>query len=185
MSCRAVYDTVVFFQWAALKPERQHSSQSMVEQGQVVLLQSTDLMREVKDVLSRPELRAKSLHMTPERVEAVLSFIQKHGEFLRQVPNVFTLPEHPDDDHLFNLAIAGKAKFLVTWENRLLKLSERDSEAAAKLQDLAPTLKVVDPPTFLQELRQELSQGDIAKAKARQREDELRKHREQDFEPEL
>jgi len=151
MTCRAVYDTVVFLQWAARAPGPQHRSQSLVEQRRVVLLQSPELLREVEDVLSRPELRAVFPHMTNDGVGAILRFIRKYGELIREVPQAFTLPAHPDDDHLFNLAVAGEAEYIVTFETRLLRLEAMHPDAAARLNNLAPGLKIVDPPIFAAE----------------------------------
>ena len=65
------------------------------------------------------------------------------------IPNQFTWPEHPDDDHLFNLAIHAQAQFLVTWETRILKLSEDPSKAATELRRLAPHLQMITPTGFV------------------------------------
>ncbi len=36
------------------------------------------------------------------------------------VPSRFSLPQHPKDDHLFDLAIQAQADYLVTCESRLV-----------------------------------------------------------------
>jgi predicted nucleic acid-binding protein len=68
------------------------------------------------------------------------------------VPRVFTLPAHPDDDHLFNLAVEAKAAYLVTWETRLLALEAATSPDARRLRELAPQLRILTPAALAQEL---------------------------------
>src|SRR5205085_2572046 len=123
MSHRAVYDTMVFFQWAALGENRQHATIKALYDGSIRLCVSQALLEEVRDVLNRPELRARSTNLTPDRVNQVLTAIVERSEWIADVPNAFTWTRHPDDDHIFNLAIAAKADFLVTWENRMHTLA--------------------------------------------------------------
>lgn len=65
-----------------------------------------------------------------------------------QVPNLFTWPADPNDDHIFNLAIRAQADFLVTWETRMLRLANDSSESGALLRQLAPQLRIVNPEQF-------------------------------------
>ena len=109
MSHRAVYDTMVFFQWAALGENRQHATIKALYDGSIRLCVSQALLEEVRDVLNRPELRARSTNLTPDRVNQVLTAIVERSEWIADVPNAFTWTRHPDDDHIFNLAIAAKA----------------------------------------------------------------------------
>jgi predicted nucleic acid-binding protein len=51
----------------------------------------------------------------------------------------------PDDDHLFDLAIHARARYLVTWESRLLALAAGTDPAADQLRRLAPDLAIVTP----------------------------------------
>jgi predicted nucleic acid-binding protein len=64
---------------------------------------------------------------------------------VNDVPAVFTWPQHPDDDHLFNLAIACKAELLVTWETRILRLGADTTPDAERLRTLAPQLLILTP----------------------------------------
>ena len=69
------------------------------------------------------------------------------------MPHVFTWPQHPDDDHLFNAAIAAKARYLVTWETRILKLGTDTTPAAHLLRQLAPNLAIITPKQLADALR--------------------------------
>jgi predicted nucleic acid-binding protein len=92
-----VYDTMVFLQ-AAVHPQRQYATFAAVEDGRLQLCISTELLAEIRDVLTRPSLVKKFPALTPQRVTRFLDRI-----------NAVATSQHPDDDHLFNLAICAKA----------------------------------------------------------------------------
>src|SRR5205085_428719 len=98
--------------------------------------------------LNRPELQARFPAMTPKVVEAFLTEIATHSILGHPVPKAFTWRQHPDDDHVFNLAILVQTDYLVTWEQRLLNFFEAAGEAAAKLRSLAPQLRIINPKQF-------------------------------------
>ena len=68
------------------------------------------------------------------------------------IPNAFTWPEHPSDDHLLNLTIHAKADYLVTWETRILGLHVQETQFAKAFRGLAPNLKIVNPKQFAEKL---------------------------------
>ena len=143
---------MVFFQWAVLPEHRQHRTIKSLYDGQIRLCLSLALLTEVRDVLTRPELATKFPSLTSERVNLVFQEARKLSEWFDNVPKRFSLPLHPKDDHLFDLAIESNASFLVTWETRLLKLQEQSSEHANQLKTLAPKLRIIEPhalPQFL------------------------------------
>jgi putative PIN family toxin of toxin-antitoxin system len=150
---RAVYDAMVFFQWAALPADRQHGTVKALYDGRIRLCLSPRLIEEVRDLLSRPNIRAKSLNLTDDRIATVLAAAGQHADWFQIVPQVFSLTSHPHDDHLFNLAIESKASFLVTWETRILRLQEDQTEAGKRLQELAPSLRILSPNMLAQELK--------------------------------
>ncbi len=147
---RVVYDTMVFFQWVILPEGRLHGTARAVMEGAVCLCISRDLMAEVEDLLTRPAIRAKWNSLTPDHVEQFLGQIVQHAEVISPVPSAFHWAEHPDDDHLFNLAIAARADALVTWEKRILHLASAQTAAARSLRRLAPEVKILNPKAFSQ-----------------------------------
>jgi putative PIN family toxin of toxin-antitoxin system len=136
---------MVFLQWAALPEGRHHGTIRALFDGTVELFMSQALLDEVRDVLSRPDVMARSPNLTPERLKQVLAATLEMAHWVADVPAAFTWPQHPDDDHLFNLAIACKAELLVTWETRILKLSTDNTPDAERLRTLSPQLKIVTP----------------------------------------
>jgi predicted nucleic acid-binding protein len=85
---------------------------------------------------------------------------RKHSEYVSVVPRAFTLARHPKDDHLFNLAIAGRADYLVTFETRLLELDKKHSDDGARLRELTPELRIVAPSSLAAELAAHPSRRD-------------------------
>lgn len=157
MTQRAVYDAMVFLQWAARpSKDQQHATVTALTSDQVRLCMSPELVAEVRTLLSRAELQTRLPALSPERVGKILAkVIDEYSDWFAIVPKAFSLPRHPKDDHLFNLAIAAEARYLVTWEDRLLRLDKYDPAAAKQLSRLAPNLQILDPPSFSRELRQQ------------------------------
>jgi len=144
VSTLVVYDTMLFFQ-AASQPHRIHATMKALTDGRLILCVSPELIGEVTDVLTRPEYRVKFPALTPTNVAAFLNDLQSRAQVFDPVPRVFTWPEHPDDDHVFNLSIHARARYLVTWETRILRLHTAPSDAAELLKRLAPDLSIVTP----------------------------------------
>jgi putative PIN family toxin of toxin-antitoxin system len=143
---------MLFFQ-AASRPERTHATMRGILDGKVELCVSPELIAEVQDVLTRSEHQARFPALTPEVVDAFIADIVSRASMFDHVPNVFTWPQHADDDHLFNLAICAHARFLVTWETRILKLGAESSPAGDLLRQLAPELAIVTPKTLADALK--------------------------------
>ena len=57
------------------------------------------------------------------------------------------------DDPSLDRAIEAGARYLVTWEKRILKIQDGGTSAAAELRRLAPNLKIVNPEDIAHELR--------------------------------
>ncbi len=152
MSVTAVYDTVVFFQ-AATRPDRVHATMRGLTEGKVTLFVSGSLMAEIQAVLQRREYTQKFSSLTPDAVRIFIADILSRAAMFEPVPMTFTWPEHPDDDHLFNLAIHANVNYLVTWETRILKLATATSPSAQLLRRMAPTLAIVTPKQFADVLR--------------------------------
>jgi putative PIN family toxin of toxin-antitoxin system len=146
---------MVFLQ-AALHPERRYATIEAVEDKRLVLCVSADSMAEVRDVLTRPSLAARFPALTADRVTQFLGKVRIIATEVEPAPNVFTWPQHPDDDHLFNLAIAARADYLVTWETRILKLGKDATPAAELLRQLAPALAIVTPAELAAELKRQV-----------------------------
>lgn len=143
---------MIFFQWAALPVDRQHATIKAIYDGSVQLCMSKPLLDEIRDVLSRPEIRFKAPSLTEDRLNSVLDAIVQHAQWFTDVPPAFTWSQHPDDDHLLSLAIAARADWLVTWERRLLTFIAADSAEAVRFRLLAAT-EIITPAELAERLR--------------------------------
>jgi len=143
---------MVFLQ-AAIQPHRRYSTIEAVENKRLVLCTSDELLEEVRDVLMRPQMAAKFPALTPERVGRFLEKITFLSRRYTVVPKKWSWPKHPEDDHLFNLAIESGAMCLVTWEKRLLELPGQPTEAARLLRQQAPELIVITPKHLAENLK--------------------------------
>jgi putative PIN family toxin of toxin-antitoxin system len=144
---------MVMLQWAALPPGgRQHATVTALSSGQLRLAISQQLLDEVRGIFFRPELQQRLPSLTPQRAALILKKTLELAEFFPIVPVKFSLKEHPKDNHLFDLAIEAQAAYLVTWESRLLKLQDPSSPDAQRLRQLAPNLKLLNPPELAQAL---------------------------------
>jgi putative PIN family toxin of toxin-antitoxin system len=156
LSQRAVYDVMVFFQWATLPadaPQRIHGTLRALVNHDIRLCMSKAALDEVRKVLTDEEIRKDYPSLTAERVAAILDKAMEYADWFEDVPHAFSLSSHTKDDHLFNLAIESKAEYLVTFENRILSLQDGQTAAAKRLHELAPGLHIVDPPTLVRELK--------------------------------
>lgn len=139
-----VYDTMVFLQ-AAIQPHRRYLTIEAVEDKRLILCMSDPLLEEIQDVLTRSSMVAKFPALTGQRVGRLMNQITALSRRFAAVPKKFNWPQHPDDDHLFDLAIESRASYLVTWEKRLLGLSSQSTDASKLLRKLAPGLIVCTP----------------------------------------
>lgn len=156
VSQRAVYDVMVFFQWATLpadKPHRIHGTLRALIDRDIRLCMSKASLEEVRRVLTDIELRLDYPSLTPSRVATILDRALEYSDWFESVPDVFSLSGHTKDDHLFNLAIEANARYLVTFEKRILLLQNGQTTDALQLRKLAPTLRILNPPALAQVLK--------------------------------
>jgi putative PIN family toxin of toxin-antitoxin system len=140
---------MVFLQ-AAINPWRRYATISAIEDRRVTLCISAELMVEVREVLLRPALAARYSALTQQRVSEFLDRLRLTANAFESVPNAFNWARHPDDDHLFNLAIHAKVRYLVTWEKRILSLLGSATSESEMLRQLAPDLSIITPKELAQ-----------------------------------
>jgi putative PIN family toxin of toxin-antitoxin system len=147
MSTRAVFDCMVFLQAVTNKQGPAFACVSLVEQAKLELVVSPAILAEVGDVLSRPKVRAKFPHLTDERVEGFLHWLEDKAIALAEVPQVFEYRRDPDDEPYVNLAIVSDARYLVSRDKDLLDLM-----ADEDFRRRFPNLTILNPVALLQQL---------------------------------
>jgi putative PIN family toxin of toxin-antitoxin system len=151
MSDRVVYDCLIYLQ-AALRPERSHTTMVAARTGRAALCVSPEILAEVRDVLTRPEIQSKSPALTPESVDGFIKDLASFAQWFNDVPDVYRLERDPKDSKYINLALAAEARWIVTWDNDLLDLMDCSSPTGKAFMERFPNLRIVQPPTFAREL---------------------------------
>lgn len=114
----------------------------------VTVFVSADVLDEVENVLSRPELQRKFPLLTENSKNVLLQRLREDAIFIHNVPETFRYPRDPDDEIYVNLALIINARYLVTYDKDLLDLM-KDTEEGRSFRHRFPRLEIVDPLTFL------------------------------------
>jgi uncharacterized protein len=151
---RVVYDCVVFLQGVGRRGNAARKCLDLVDEGAVQLCLSADVLAEIGDVLHRPEILRKFPLIDSEDSQALLRTARNKALLVADVPKMFHLPRDPDDEPYTDLAIAADAQFLVTWnDHHLTYLMRQETPEGAEFCRRFPNIKIVDPPSFLAEIR--------------------------------
>jgi putative PIN family toxin of toxin-antitoxin system len=150
----AVHSTDTFLQGVGRRGNAARKCLDLVDDGTVQLCLSPDVLAEIEDVLHRPEILRKFPLIESEDSQTLLRTARNKALLLADVPKVFQLPRDPDDEPYTDLAIAAAANFLVAWNDRhLTYLMRQETPEGAEFCRRFPNVKIVDPPTFLAEIR--------------------------------
>jgi len=140
-----VLDAGVVLQ-AALRPRGPAGGVvSLLDRSLFTLYVSAEGLVEFADILARPEIRRKNPHLTDELAAAILTRVRAYSILVTNVPVHFRYPRDPDDEHVINLAIEAKLRYLVSRDNDLLDLS-----TDVTFEQSYRGLRIVDPVVFLQ-----------------------------------
>ena len=148
---RVVFDCNVYFQ--ALISAEGPSAKCLVvaARGEVSLFCSEQTLDELCDVARRSDLRRK-FRITDDRLTRLVEVIRAAAFFLDDVPRQFDSPRDPDDAHYVNLALAAKAKYVVSRDNDLLALMDAGRPEGREFRQRFPSLEIIEPQTLLREL---------------------------------
>jgi len=147
---RVVLDTVVFVQ--ALISGRGHAAGCIdrLRAGRFIVLMSNATFAELRAVPFRPKLRRKYPFVTDEQVVTFISEIESLAVVIPSPPTTLKLPRDPKDEPLIDLAVAGSARFLVTWNERhLTYLMNQNTPEGKEFCTRFPNVRILPPPDFL------------------------------------
>ncbi len=146
---KSIFDCNIYLQAFLSGKGTAHKCRKLVDDNLIELYISRDIFNEVKDVLTRPEIRAKFPHATVEAAAAFIEDINKKAVFVRSVKKHFELPRDRKDEPYINLAVEVGAHYIVSRDNDLLDLmSDFDAESKAFRQKFRQ-LKIIEPIEFL------------------------------------
>ena len=112
----------------------------MISAGELILIIDARILSEYQKVLHRPKFKFNKDH-----INVLLDFIKLYGQFASSLPLKIRLPD-PDDEPFLEVAIAGKARSLVTGNIAHYPPSSREG------------IKIYSPSEFLEFFR-ELNRG--------------------------
>lgn len=140
----AVFDCMVYLQAATSHQGPSFTCLSLVESNQVRLFVSPPILLEVRDVLTRPKIRVKFPHLTPERADLFLQKLVSISVLISDVPDSGVTLRDPGDSPYLNLAMATNAAYLVSRDSDLLHLMQDPA-----IRSRFPRLAIIDPVEFL------------------------------------
>jgi putative PIN family toxin of toxin-antitoxin system len=144
---------MIFLQGAARRESPAGACLLLVELGAIELLLSHEVVTEIRGVLGRPRLREKFPVLTDDLVEHFVASVVHQATMIQEVPRVFEYSRDPKDEPYLNLAIAGKADYLVSRDTDILDLQTRPRAHSKHIHAYAPQLEILDPVSFLVRMR--------------------------------
>ncbi|MEP7337103.1 MAG: putative toxin-antitoxin system toxin component, PIN family [Acidobacteriota bacterium] len=151
---KVVFDCNIFVQMLLTPGGSAAACKTLVENGEVILFVSKEILAEVLDVLSRPRFKQLIPDLTPERIEAFIEEITSIAVLIANVPEEFRYERDPEDEPYINLALVTGAKYIVSFDKDLLDLVNPAVEQSREFQRRYPMLRVITPVVLLVEIGQ-------------------------------
>jgi putative PIN family toxin of toxin-antitoxin system len=121
------------------------------ESRRVLLLMSRPIQAEYRRVLGSPEMLRRNPQITRGAIELVLRRLRYVGQHVGRVTTQFRFDRDPNDAPFIELAIEESASHLVTADNDLLSLQRGHDDAAKRLRQRLPELRILRAAEFLRE----------------------------------
>ncbi len=147
---KAVFDCNIFWQIFFSTKGIGAKCWELVTTERVELIVSSDILDEIRDVLTRPETQTKFTKATNENVDVFLEEIIEFATFVSVVPKRFIYSRDQKDEPYINLAVHKKAHYIVSRDKDLLDLMTRFDNESKEFRKRFRPLKVVDTITFVE-----------------------------------
>jgi putative PIN family toxin of toxin-antitoxin system len=149
---RVVSDTGVFLR-ASISPNNVSSSLLLrAVAGEIRLYISHALMAEVRDVLTRPNIRLKNARLDDAALETFLLQVEANTILIDPLPQHVRYERDPNDEHILNLAVEAQAAYIVSFDNDLLDLMKPSGGVALEFQRRYPTVTTLTPGELITRL---------------------------------
>ncbi len=152
MRPRVVFDCMVYLQATISATGPAAALLRLVDEDEIDLFVSQEILAEIRDVLSRPRIRQKNPEITDERIEAFLSRILEKALTVDDVPPHFFYLRDPKDEKYINLAVEVEAEYLVSRDKDLLDLMTGYADDSKEFRRRFRPLKIIEPVALLQNL---------------------------------
>ena len=147
-----VYDCVVFAQALISPGGPAGECVNLAREGKVRLFVSEYLVTEIRELDGK--IPAK-YGVTHQQVNELADQVILFGTFFSEVPSVYRHPHDPDDSHYVDLAVATNSALIVSRDRHLLNLMDDLRPEARDFKSRFPSLSVLAPEVFVQQLRAE------------------------------
>src|SRR6185295_16466874 len=117
--------------------------------GDISLFVSDLIIREVREVLNRAELRRKLPGINARIVNAFLTKLEAKAILIANIPEEFHYERDPDDQMYINLAIVTNAAYLVSRDKDLLDLMNTSTDIARQFRSRYPFLRIMTATSFI------------------------------------
>jgi len=154
-----VCDCMVFLQAVANDDSPAAKILDLMESGEVKLYIIEQILREAREVMNRPRLRARLQGLTEERIEAFFLRLERQAFWLREVPTMFDFRRDPKDAPYINLAVAAAADFIISRDHDLLDLMSKHDDDSKEFRQRFRPLKVITPEMLLAEVERNREQA--------------------------
>ena len=150
---RVVFDCNALLQ--SLFSNRGPAAESLrlMEGGRFDLCISRLVLRELRAVLQYPRLRESNPNLSDDVIEAFIERLRFRAVVIRSVPHVLDFPRDHSDEPYLDLAIAARARYLVTSDNDIHWLATGYSEICKRFRRHLPSLEVITPSEFVTRMR--------------------------------
>jgi putative PIN family toxin of toxin-antitoxin system len=150
---RVVFDCNVFVQGIANRNSPARTALRLFFDGSVSLFVSEATLGELRDVLSRPELRRKLPAINDRIVKGLLLKLEAKAILISNVPEEYRYERDPDDEIYLNLAIATNASYLVSKDDDFLDLMRTDTDIARRFRVRYPFLQILTAADFVRKMK--------------------------------
>lgn len=121
--------------------------------GEISLFVSEAILREVRDVLGREELRRKLPAIKDRLVNALLLKLEGRAILTTNVPEEYKYDRDPNDKKYLNLAIVSNASYLVSKDGDLLDLMSTETDVARRFRTRYPFLQILSAGDFIAKMK--------------------------------
>lgn len=115
------------------------------------MLLSRPVLREYRDVLARDELTDAHPAINSEVVRFVIERLRYFADFIDPIRTRFRYDRDPDDACIIELAIAGAATHIITYDNDLLSLATGHTDAGKRFRQRLPRAQILRAGEFMKE----------------------------------
>lgn len=150
---RVVFDCNVFVQGIANRRSAARAAMRLFFDGEISLFVSEAILREVRDVLGRDELRRKLPAINDRVVNALVLKLEARAVITTNVPEEYQYDRDPSDEKYINLAIVSGASYLVSKDDDLLDLIRTDTDVARRFRSRYPFLQILTAGDFVAKMK--------------------------------